>query len=58
MLSQPSERTFISYSRKDGAKFAARLRERLLEAELSVWQDGGRPRRRRLVELDKILKMP
>jgi TIR domain/NB-ARC domain len=42
-----SARIFISYSRKDGAKFAAKLRKRLEREELSVWQDlialeGGR----------------
>ena len=40
-------RTFISYSRNDGAEFAARLRQWLNERDLSVWQDivaleGGR----------------
>ena len=40
-------RTFISYSRKDGAEFAAWLRGWLNERDLSVWQDilaleGGR----------------
>ena len=38
---------FISYSRRDGETFAAGLRERLVQQELSVWQDivaleGGR----------------
>jgi TIR domain/NB-ARC domain/APAF-1 helical domain len=47
MLDQRSDRIFISYSRKDGAEFAADLRERLLRENLSVWQDiitleGGR----------------
>jgi hypothetical protein len=47
MLEQRSDRIFISYSRKDGAGFAADLRERLLRETLSVWQDiitleGGR----------------
>src|SRR5258706_7438378 len=47
MLDQPSARTFISYSRKDGAEFATDLRERILREKLSVWQDivaleGGR----------------
>jgi hypothetical protein len=42
-----SARIFISYSRKDGAKFAATLRTRLEREKLSVWQDlialeGGR----------------
>lgn len=32
-------RIFISYSRKDGAGFAATLREKLLTKGLSVWQD-------------------
>jgi hypothetical protein len=40
-------RIFISYSRKDGAGFAAGLREKLRKRDLSVWQDlvalqGGR----------------
>jgi WD40 repeat protein len=47
MLDQRSDRIFISYSRKDGAKFAAGLRKRLLHQNLSIWQDiialeGGR----------------
>jgi hypothetical protein len=42
-----SARIFISYSRKDGAKFAATLRNELERENLSVWQDpirleGGR----------------
>jgi WD40 repeat protein len=42
-----SARIFVSYSRKDGAAFAANLREKLLTKNLSVWQDlvaleGGR----------------
>jgi hypothetical protein len=37
MLDQRAERIFISYSRKDGAKFAADLRQRLLHENLSVW---------------------
>jgi TIR domain-containing protein/NB-ARC domain-containing protein len=42
-----SARVFVSYSRKDGAAFAARLRKKLLKQQLSVWQDivaleGGR----------------
>jgi hypothetical protein len=42
-----SARIFISYSRKDGAKFADRLRKQLERGNLSVWQDlitleGGR----------------
>jgi hypothetical protein len=32
-------RTFISYSRKDGADFARELRESLRNEGLSVWQD-------------------
>src|SRR6516225_6178640 len=40
-------RVFVSYSRQDGAAFAAELRHRLLTEDLSVWQDlvaleGGR----------------
>jgi WD40 repeat protein len=47
MVGQPPGRTFISYSRKDGAEFAAGLRGWLSERNLSVWQDivaleGGR----------------
>src|SRR5208337_1525691 len=47
MAGQPQARTFISYSRKDGAEFAAELRETLEKENLSVWQDlvaleGGR----------------
>jgi len=47
MTGQPSDRTFISYSRKDGAEFAAWLRDWLKEHDLSIWQDlvdleGGR----------------
>jgi WD40 repeat protein len=47
MPDQPSARIFISYSRKDGAEFAASLRKRLHQENLSVWQDlialeGGR----------------
>jgi len=42
-----SARVFVSYSRKDGARFAKRLREKLRKQDLSVWQDivaleGGR----------------
>jgi hypothetical protein len=42
-----SARIFISYSRKDGGRFATGLREKLLSQQLSVWQDiasleGGR----------------
>jgi hypothetical protein len=33
------ERIFISYSRKDGAAFAANLRKRLQKENLSIWQD-------------------
>ena len=47
MVGQLLGRTFISYSRKDGAEFAAGLRGWLAERNLSVWQDivaleGGR----------------
>ncbi len=47
MLGQHPGRTFISYSRKDGADFAAKLRKDLETQNLSVWQDivaleGGR----------------
>jgi TIR domain len=47
MLGQHPGRTFISYSRKDGAEFAADLRKTLEKENLSVWQDivafeGGR----------------
>ena len=47
MAGQPQARTFISYSRKDGAAFAAELRKTLEKEDLSVWQDlvaleGGR----------------
>ena len=47
MLGQPLGRTFISYSRKDGAEFAVELRKSLEKENLSVWQDiitleGGR----------------
>jgi hypothetical protein len=47
MPAPSSARTFISYSRKDGAKFAAWLRNELERKRLSVWQDlitlqGGR----------------
>jgi WD40 repeat protein len=47
MVGQPPGRTFISYSRKDGAAFATWLRGWLDERYLSVWQDvvaleGGR----------------
>jgi hypothetical protein len=39
MSSDQTGRTVISYSRKEGAKFAARLREWLGERNLAVWQD-------------------
>ena len=47
MRDQPWDRIFISYSRKDGAECAAKLRKWLLNETLSVWQDiitleGGR----------------
>ncbi len=47
MVGQVAGRTFVSYSRKDGAEFAADLRRRLEREHLSVWQDivaleGGR----------------
>jgi hypothetical protein len=47
MPEQASGRTFISYSSKDGAGFAAELRRRLIGENLSIWQDiialeGGR----------------
>jgi len=47
MPDSTSARVFISYSRKDGAAFAAELRNKLLKQDLSVWQDivaleGGR----------------
>jgi TIR domain-containing protein/NB-ARC domain-containing protein len=47
MVGQSQGRTFISYSRKDGAEFAGWLRGWLNERNLSVWQDivaleGGR----------------
>jgi len=46
-MSDTPARVFISYSRKDGAAFAAELRETLRKQDLSVWQDivaleGGR----------------
>ena len=42
-----SARIFVSYSRKDGAAFAANLRRKPLKKDLSVWQnrvalEGGR----------------
>src|SRR5271165_7501713 len=47
MPDHASARIFVSYSRKDGAAFAADLRSKLLRNDLSVWQDivaleGGR----------------
>jgi hypothetical protein len=39
MATSSAARTYISYSRKDGPKFAADLRQRLLKENLSVWQD-------------------
>ncbi len=39
MVGQPSGRTFISYSRKDGADFARDLRASLEKESLSFWQD-------------------
>jgi WD40 repeat protein len=39
MVSQPPGRTFISYSRKDGADFARDLRATLEKENLSFWQD-------------------
>jgi TIR domain/NB-ARC domain/APAF-1 helical domain len=47
MAGQPMGRTFISYSTKDGAQYAAWLRTWLEGRDLSVWQDivaleGGR----------------
>jgi hypothetical protein len=39
MPNQPTGRVFISYSTKDGAKFAAELRRQLERKNLSVWQD-------------------
>jgi len=55
MLDQRSDRIFISYSRRDGAEFAADLCERLLRENLSVWQDiitleGGRDWRSQIEE--------
>jgi WD40 repeat protein len=43
----PGTRIFISYSRKDGAEFAANLRKKLQKENFSIWQDllaleGGR----------------
>ena len=47
MVGESQPRTFISYSRKDGAEYAAWLRAWLEARDLSVWQDivaleGGR----------------
>ncbi len=47
MVNQSPGRAFISYSRKDGEKFAAWLRHWLEERDFAVWQDivaleGGR----------------
>jgi hypothetical protein len=47
MAETSGARIFISYSRKDGAGFAANLRKRLQKENLSIWQDlvaleGGR----------------
>ena len=47
MAEMSGARIFISYSRKDGAEFAANLRKRLQKQDLSIWQDlialeGGR----------------
>jgi hypothetical protein len=47
-------RIFISYSRKDGAEFAANLRKTLQKENFSIWQDllaleGGRERKRRRI---------
>ena len=39
MSEKVNDRVFISYSRKDGAKFAAELRHSLVESGFSVWQD-------------------
>src|ERR1700735_3871604 len=49
MVDQSQGRTFISYSRRDGAEYAAWLRNWLQERNLSDWQDlvtleGGRDR--------------
>jgi hypothetical protein len=47
MPNETSGRVFISYSRKDGGAFAAKLHRELLGENLSIWQDivtleGGR----------------
>jgi hypothetical protein len=39
MPDQPSDRIFVSYSRKDGVEFASDLRKWLLSESFSVWQD-------------------
>jgi hypothetical protein len=39
MPAMASARIFISYSRKDGAEFAAKLRDQLAGESLSMWQD-------------------
>lgn len=39
MPDPPWPRVFVSYSRKDGAAFAAGLREMLRKQDLSIWQD-------------------
>jgi hypothetical protein len=57
---QPTPRVFISYSRKDGEKFAKDLRQRLEAENISFWQDrvgmeGGRDWWLQIVEaLDKV----
>jgi hypothetical protein len=38
-LDQRADRIFVSYSRKDGAEFAAKLRNWLVSEKFSVWQD-------------------
>jgi hypothetical protein len=38
-LDQRADRIFVSYSRKDGAEFAAKLRNWLVREKFSVWQD-------------------
>ncbi len=57
---QPTPRVFISYSRKDGEKFAKDLRQRLEAENIPLWQDrvgmeGGRDWWLQIVEaLDKV----
>ena len=57
---QPTPRVFISYSRKDGEKFAKDLRQRLESENIPLWQDrvgmeGGRDWWLQIVEaLDKV----